>query len=168
MNNPLYPSQTLLDLLRGDTSPLAPSTPLSTLASGRAQSLVNMLPVVPPVAPTANALVALVKRKVYFAFDFDDLIRVNNVRQVGKIGSCEQKNPRSFYDRSIWESRDIKNEENLKALMRNAVRYSSAVCVLIGTKTWQSRWVKYEIARAVIEQRGLLAVHLNGINHHQR
>jgi hypothetical protein len=40
------------------------------------------------------------------------------------------------------------------------------VCVLIGSKTWHSRWVKYEIARAVVDGKGLLAVHLNGIDHH--
>lgn len=55
-----------------------------------------------------------------------------------------------------------------KALMREAVEYSSAVCFLIGTETWQSRWVKYEVARAVVDQRGLLAVHLNGLNHVHR
>jgi hypothetical protein len=41
------------------------------------------------------------------------------------------------------------------------------VCVLIGTDTWQRRWVKYEIARAIIDGRGLLAVHINNIRHHQ-
>jgi hypothetical protein len=29
------------------------------------------------------------------------------------------------------------------------------------------RWVKYEIARAIIDGRGLLAVHINNIRHHQ-
>ena len=52
--------------------------------------------------------------------------------------------------------------------MRRGVQLSSAVCVLIGTNTWRSRWAKYEIARAVIDGRGLLAVHLNSINHHTR
>ena len=31
----------------------------------------------------------------------------------------------------------------------------------------QSRWAKYEIARSVIDGKGLLAVHLNSINHNQ-
>jgi hypothetical protein len=31
--------------------------------------------------------------------------------------------------------------------MRNGVKRSSAVCVLVGTDTWDSRWVKYEIGR---------------------
>jgi MTH538 TIR-like domain (DUF1863) len=107
-----------------------------------------------------------VKRKVYFAFSFDDIMRVNNVRQVGKIGPREMRNPRAFTDRSIWERRDIRSEEALKTLMRNAMRHSSVVCVLIGSNTWLSRWVKYEIARAVVDDKGLLAVHLNGIDHH--
>ena len=52
--------------------------------------------------------------------------------------------------------------------MRDAVVHSSAVCVLVGTNTWQGRWVKYEIARSVIDKRGLLAVHINGLNHIKR
>jgi hypothetical protein len=104
-------------------------------------------------------------RKVYFAFSFDDVFRVNNIRHQGKIGSRVSGNPRMFSDRSIWERRDIANEDNLKNLMRNAMRYSSVVCVAIGTKTWNSRWAKYEIARSVIDDKGLFAVHINGINH---
>jgi hypothetical protein len=89
------------------------------------------------------------KRKVYFAFRFKDIMRVNNVRQSGKIGTDETKNARDFYDRSIWEQRSITDPESLKRMMREGVEHSSAVCVLVGTDTWNSRWVKYEIARAV-------------------
>ena len=46
--------------------------------------------------------------------------------------------------------------------------YTSAVCVLVGSETWLRRWVRYEIARAVIDELGLLAVHINSIRHHQR
>jgi Thoeris protein ThsB, TIR-like domain len=107
-----------------------------------------------------------VKRKVYFAFTFSDILRVNNVRQIGKIGPRESRNARTFFDRSIWEQRSIKNDEGLKNLMRNGVKHSSAVCVLFGTDTWKSRWVKYEISRAVIDGRGLFGVHINSLNHH--
>jgi hypothetical protein len=132
-------------------SPLAPRTPATRLGS-------ILAPVVVPD----------VRRKVYFAFSFADVIRVNNVRHTGKIGPRETKNARTFYDRSIWERRSIMKDEGLKNLMRNAVKYSSAVCVLIGTETWASRWVKYEIARAVIDGRGLFGVHINNINHNLR
>jgi hypothetical protein len=85
-----------------------------------------------------------------------------------KIDHPDSPLMRSFYDRSIWESRNIRDEKTLKNLMRNAVQYSSAVCVLVGNETWQSRWVKYEVARAVIDSRGLLVVHINGLNHVKR
>jgi len=101
-------------------------------------------------------------RRVYFAFDFDDLLRVELVRQSGKVGLRETIQ-RGFYDRAVWESRALKNEAGLLALMREAVRNSTTVCVLSGTNTWRSRWVKYEIARAVIEERGLLTIHIDDI-----
>jgi len=74
---------------------------------------------------------------------------------------------RSFYDSSLWESRKLEGDEAVKRLIREGVEYTSAVCVLIGSETWLRRWVKYEIARAIIDGRGLLGVHLNSIRHHQ-
>jgi hypothetical protein len=123
-----------------------------------------------PPHPAAGTILgrALLKRKVYFAFDFDDLMRTNNVRQAWKIHHPHSAEKRSFFDRSIWESRNIKDEKTLKALMQGAIKYSSAICVLVGTDTWRSRWVKYEISRAVVDERGLLAVHINGLNHIER
>jgi hypothetical protein len=50
--------------------------------------------------------------------------------------------------------------------MREGVEHSSVVCVLVvGTETWDSRWVKYEIARAIVDRKGLLAVGINGLTH---
>ena len=161
----------------GDIFPTPSSVPTSTLLGRHPPTtlggLLRSAPSLTPAAPITKlgnvlARPAPIKRKVYFAFDFDDLFRVNNVRQAWKIDHPDGAGMRSFYDRSIWESRNIKDEKTLKNLMRNAVQYSSAVCVLVGTNTWKSRWVKYEIARAVIDVRGLVAVHINGLNHVKR
>jgi hypothetical protein len=73
---------------------------------------------------------------------------------------------RSFYDSSLWESRMLEGDEAIKRLIREGVCYTSAVCVLAGSGTWERRWVRYEIARAIIDGRGLLTVHLNSIRHH--
>jgi antiphage defense system Thoeris ThsB-like protein len=105
------------------------------------------------------------KRKVYFAFRHADIMRVNNVRQSGKVGFDVQTNPRAFYDRSQWEQKSITEPESLKRLMREAVEHSSVVCVLVGNDTWNSRWVRYEIARAIIDKKGLLTVGINGLSH---
>jgi hypothetical protein len=107
-----------------------------------------------------------VKRKAYFAFHFDDVMRVNVVRNAWKITHPDAPLARSFYDSSIWERRRLEGDDTLKRLMREGVQYTSAVCVLIGADTWSRRWVRYEIARAIIDGRGLLAVHLNNIRHH--
>jgi len=151
----------------GALSPMPPVGMLSGVLGSFAPPPRPMLPTTGLGALTATPIpVPDVKRKVYFAFDFDDLMRVNNVRQVGKIWPPREVNhPRAFKDRSIWESRNIKNEENLKNLMREAIKYSSVVCALAGTNTWNARWAKYEIARSVIDGKGLFTIHINSINH---
>jgi hypothetical protein len=108
------------------------------------------------------------KRKVYFSFRFEDVMRVNVVRNVWCIDHPNSSSKRSFYDRSIWDKSYARYPESLKSLMRDAVTQSSAICVLVGTNTWKGPWVRYEIARAVVDNRGLLAVHINGLKHHQR
>ena len=40
---------------------------------------------------------------------------------------------------------------------------ASTVCVLIGSETYERPWVRYEIARAIIDERGLVGVHINGL-----
>jgi hypothetical protein len=94
-------------------------------------------------------------------------MRVNNVRNAWKIEHSDSPQMRSFYDSSLWESRKSETEGALKRLIRDGVFGTSAVCVLVGTQTWFRRWARYEIARAVIDNRGLLAVHINSICHHQ-
>ncbi|MET4215740.1 hypothetical protein ACVWWG_006962 [Bradyrhizobium sp. LB7.2] len=113
-----------------------------------------------PVAPET-------KRKAFFSFHFDDIMRVNNVRNAWKITHPDSTLNRSFYDSSLWEARKLVSHEAIKELIRSGVIRTSAVCVLAGSMTWDRRWVKYEIARAVIDGRGLLTIHINNINHHK-
>lgn len=121
-----------------------------------------------PHLPTATPKPALpvvpVKRKAFFSFHYADIMRVNNVRNEGKIS--KRSNERNFYDRSLWESKQLEGDEALKRLIREGMQGASAVCVLIGTQTHGRRWCRYEIARAIVDQRGLFGVHINGLRHH--
>lgn len=108
-----------------------------------------------------------VKRSVFYSFHYDDVIRVNNVRHTEQFKAKILEVPQSHYDRSLWESSKRTNPESLKNLIREGVKNTSVVCVLIGTQTWARPWVRYEIVRSVIDQKGLLAVDLNSINHHR-
>lgn len=107
------------------------------------------------------------KRKAFFSFHFDDVWRVNNVRNAWKIDHPDSALNRSFFDSSLWESKKLEGPDAVKRLIREGVNYTSAVCVLIGSDTWSRQWVRYEIARAVVDQKGLLAVHINNLTHHQ-
>lgn len=94
-------------------------------------------------------------------------MRVNNVRKAFELYNPGTLLVPSFVDSSLWERRKLESPESIKALIRDGVINTSVVCVLIGTETWLRRWVRYEIARSVVDGKGLLAVDINGINHHR-
>jgi len=158
-------SRSPLDTTTNALLPVSSPLSLDVLSALYATPPAPKLPVV-PLSSIVNALTA--QRMAYFAFDFDDVIRVNNVRNTGKIGPRVVPRSRGFLDRSVWESKNINTDKGLKELMQRASKQSSVVAVLVGTNTYFSRWVRYEIALSVIDERGLMAIDLNSINHHQR
>ncbi len=153
-----------------------PSPPFFAPPLPLTRSFDSLANLVAPPRPPANTLYTPpkpkqiapeTKRKAFFSFHFEDIMRVNNVRNAWKIGDPESSSIRSFYDSSLWGNRKLSGPEAIKSLIRAGVVYTSAVCVLAGSLTWNRRWVRYEIARAIIDSRGLLTVHINNINHHQ-
>ena len=111
------------------------------------------------------------KRKVFFSFHYNDIMRVNNVRLSQEFKSSESssggRSIEGFYDNSLWESKRLSGPDALKQLIRDGVHNTSVVCVLAGAETYARRWVRYEIARSVIDSKGLLTVHINSIPNHQ-
>jgi hypothetical protein len=84
--------------------------------------------------------IRLRSERPFFSFDYDDVMRVNNVRQAWKIDHPDNALMRSFYDSSLWESRKAEGDDAVKRLIRDGVQYTSAICVLVGTNTWSRRW----------------------------
>ncbi len=113
---------------------------------------------------TRGLLGDFLTRRAFFSFHYADIMRVNNVRNAWKLDEGRA----ALIDASLWESKKTESSENLKATIRSGMNGTSVVCVLVGTETWARRWVRYEIARSDVDEKGLLAVHVNGINHHQR
>ncbi len=103
------------------------------------------------------------KRRTFFSFHYDDVMRVNAVRNAFKVYNPGTIYQPTFYDSSLWERRKLEGPEAIKRLIREGVDYTSVVAVLVGFNTWSRRWVRYEIARSVIDGKGLLAIHINGI-----
>ncbi len=101
-------------------------------------------------------------RKVFFSFHYQpDIFRVNVVRKSTLTHDLDDND--SFFDKSLWESAKSKSADSLRQLIQNGMYGSSVVFILAGTETWSRYWVRYEIARAVIEGKGLVTVHVNGI-----
>jgi hypothetical protein len=166
--SPAPPKNALAGLLGmiGQPSP-PPASSLSGLFASN--SLADLIaPPVASVRPVPTYAPATVKRKGFFSFHYADIIRVNNVRNAWKINAPGREDKRQFFDRSLWESVQRKNPDGLKNLIRTGMTHASAVCVLVGAATWSRPWVRYEIARSVIDKKGLLAVHINSLRHHQR
>jgi hypothetical protein len=151
-------------------SPFAPPTPPAP-SRPTFQPFLDLIepprPYAPPPPIKPLPITPETKRKAFFSFHFDDIMRVNNVRNAWKIDHRDSPLNRSFYDSSLWESRKLLGIEGIKNLIRVGVTRTSAVCVLAGSQTWSRRWVRYEIARAILDQRGLLTVHLNSLPHHR-
>jgi hypothetical protein len=106
------------------------------------------------------------KRRAFFSFHYADIFRVNVVRKSQEFLGAKGRSLEGFYDGSLWESAKRRGDSSLKDLIRGGVQNTSVVCVLVGSETSARRWVRYEIARSVIDGKGLLAVNINGITHH--
>lgn len=98
-------------------------------------------------------------RAVYFAFDYEDVkaFRANVVRKSSVVSK------RKFKDSSIWEESKEKGVKKIKELIDNSLVGTSVTCVLIGSGTYNRRYVRYEIVKSFTMNKGLLGVGINWI-----
>lgn len=82
-------------------------------------------------------------RKVFYSFHFDnDAWRAGQVRNIGVVdGSEPLKGNR-------WEDVKAKSDNDIKDWINDNLKDKSCLVVLIGEKTSERKWVKYEIERA--------------------
>ena len=102
-------------------------------------------------------------KRVFFSFDYQDVIdfRANVVRNhwMTKPG----REDIGFFDASIWESEKKIGDVSLKRLIDAALQNTSVTVVLIGSKTYARRWVRYEIVKSLMRDNHILGVHINSI-----
>lgn len=108
------------------------------------------------------------KRRVFFSFHYQsDVWRVNQVRQSWRYNHEYSREAEGFYDGSIWERSKRTGPDSLKNLIREGIKNTSVTCVLVGSNTFERRWVRYEIARSVVKGNGLLAVGIHRMGNRQ-
>jgi hypothetical protein len=101
-------------------------------------------------------------RKVFFSFHFDDVTRANVVRNSDVITRQYQEGVR-FYDKSLWEEAKKQGPVAIKRMINTGLEGSSVTCVLIGQKTWERPWVRYEILKSIARGNGVLGVEIHDV-----
>lgn len=82
-------------------------------------------------------------RKVFYSFHFDnDNWRAGQVRNIGAVEGDKPVNG------NRWEEVKSKSDSTIKAWIDDNLKDKSCLVVLIGEKTSERKWVKYEIERA--------------------
>ena len=103
-------------------------------------------------------------KRVFFSFHYDDVktFRANVVRNHGLTKEDGQE--AGFFDASIWEDAERHGDASVKRLINSGLENTSATCALIGTETWQRRWVRYEILKSYDRGNSLFGIHINSVS----
>jgi hypothetical protein len=101
-------------------------------------------------------------RKVFFSFHYDDVTRANIVRNSDQITRWYKKAAR-FHDKSLWEEAKKQGSIAIQRMIDEGLRGSSVTCVLIGSRTWERPWVRYEILASLARGNGILGVRIHDV-----
>lgn len=102
-------------------------------------------------------------KKVFFSFHYQDVIdfRANVVRNHWL--TKPDRSAAGFFDSSIWESAKRTSDLALKKLINTGLENTSTTCVLVGSETFNRRWVSYEIMKSFEKGNQIFCVHINSI-----
>lgn len=95
-------------------------------------------------------------RRVFFSFDWDDVWRVNQVRN-SWVTKGNYKIA-GFADAAEIEEVKKRTDKEIRKWIDGQIKGTSVTCILIGSKTDESKWVKYEIEKSIKQKKGLLGI----------
>ncbi|HWR15637.1 MAG TPA: TIR domain-containing protein [Terriglobales bacterium] len=99
-------------------------------------------------------------RRVFFSFHYEDIWRVNVVRNSHVVEGCSAA---GFQDASMWEEAKKKGDAAIKKLIEAGLSGTSVTAVLIGPHTYSREYVNYEIERSIERGNGLLGIYIHQI-----
>jgi hypothetical protein len=100
-------------------------------------------------------------RKVFFSFDWNNVWRVNQVRN-SWVAKGNYQNA-GFMDKAEIEKIKLQTDEKIKKWINAQIQGTSVTCVLIGENTHKSKWVQYEIEQSIEKGNGILAIYIHSI-----
>jgi len=100
----------------------------------------------------------MANRQVFYSFHFDnDVMRTQQVRNIGVI---EGNKPVSANE---WETAG-KTSGGIEKWIDDNMKYRSCVVVLVGEKTYERKWVRYEIIKGWNERKGVVGIYVHNLN----
>jgi hypothetical protein len=97
-------------------------------------------------------------RRVFFSFHYDrDVWRANQVRNCNVVAGTEAA---GFFDHSEYEEAERQGLPGIRRMIQSHLEGTTVTVVLIGKKTAERPWVRYEIAQSVARQNGMLGIHI--------
>jgi len=97
-------------------------------------------------------------RRVFFSFRYDDVWKVNQIRNIDTIIGCAAA---GFQDASIWKEAKRMGDAAVQRLIDRALDGTTVtvVCVTYGTST--RKFINYEIDRSLERGNGLVAIRIH-------
>lgn len=99
-------------------------------------------------------------RKVFFSFKYEDVSRAMVVRNSDVIRGDVKA---GFIDKADFEKVKKQGDIAIKNWIDNQLKGTTVTVVLVGQKTCQSRWVKYEIEQSIKRGNGLVGIDISKI-----
>lgn len=99
---------------------------------------------------------------MFFSFDYDrDIWRVNQVRHSWVTHGGMQD--AGYIDAADFEKIKKQGEDAIKRWIDKQLEGTSVTVVLIGAKTSESKWVKYEINQSLEKGNGLIGIYIHNL-----
>ena len=100
------------------------------------------------------------KRRVFFSFHYG--------RDVGRIGQIRNSwltkgESSKFLDAAEWESIKRNGDAAISNWINEQLNGTSVTVVLIGAKTADRRWVRYEIKKSIAKRNGLVGIYIHNV-----
>ena len=99
-------------------------------------------------------------RRVFFSFDWDDVWRVNQVRN---SWVTKGNSKAGFADAAEIEEVKKRTDKEIQKWIDEQMKGTSVTCILIGSKTDERKWVKYEIEKSIEKKNGVLGILIHNL-----
>lgn len=97
-------------------------------------------------------------RRVFFSFDFkQDIFRANQIRNANIVGVEKA----GFYDHSEWDEVKRPTVHAIKRSILASLKDTTVTVVLIGTRTADRPWVRFEIGESAKRGNGFLGIQIH-------